>query len=281
MAGFVKIYGSIIRSTVWQQPATTKLVWLTMLILADHRGKVEASIPGLAATAGVTLEECEAALTCFLSPDKYSHSKVDGGRRIRECFGGWTITNHEFYRDLRTPKQIADADRIAAKRAARDTLTTVATGATCRVVATDRDRDREEDKSTSSSAPPAPSPDQPLPLDAPRAQPEPTASAPADAVRVFDHWRAKLEHPRAKLDPKRTRLIRDRLKQFSADDLCRAVDGCARSDFHMGKHPKTQGQRHDAIELICRDAAHVEKFLELAERPSTNGGTPFDKEVFL
>lgn len=117
MSGFVKIYGSILRSSVWQLPVETKIVWITMLALADENGVVESSIPGLAATAGVSIQKCEAALRCFMAPDRYSGSDVDEGRRIRPCRGGWVIINHKFYRELRTKKQVREADRIAGKRA--------------------------------------------------------------------------------------------------------------------------------------------------------------------
>jgi hypothetical protein len=86
----------------------------------------------------------------------------------------------------------------------------------------------------------------------------------SEVVRhVFEHYRARLRHPRAKLDGKRAGLIRARLRDFSAEELCRAIDGVAQSDFHMGRHPKTLGQRHDDVELIFRDVAHVEKFLDI------------------
>src|SRR3954470_18554878 len=140
MSSFVKIYGSIIRSTVWQQPAATKLVWLTMLILADQDGVVESSIPGLAATAGVSIEECESALAVFLAPDRYSHSKVDEGRRVRVLHNGWLIINHGYYRELRTEKQVRDANRQALKRA-RDTGDMSQHEATCRNVAADSNTD--------------------------------------------------------------------------------------------------------------------------------------------
>ena len=125
---FVKIYGSILRSSVWQEPLATKITWITMLALADADGLVEASIPGLAAAAGVSIEDCEKALACFLAPDRYSGSKVEEGRRVRECRGGWVVINHRYYRELRTEKHAKDAARLAAKRAlgVSPTKTTVA-----------------------------------------------------------------------------------------------------------------------------------------------------------
>lgn len=141
MSSFVKIYGSILRSSVWQQPLATKVVWITMLALADVNGVVEASIPGLAAIAGVSLEECEAALQCFLSPDRYSSSKIDEGRRIRERRGGWTVTNHNYYRELQTEKQARDAARMAQARAARLVANTSDMSPTSRDVLANTDPD--------------------------------------------------------------------------------------------------------------------------------------------
>ena len=85
---FVKLFGSILDSTVWQEPATTRVVWITMLAMTDESGFVAASVPGLAHRAGVTLEECETALAAFLRPDPYSRTKEHEGRRIEADDGG-------------------------------------------------------------------------------------------------------------------------------------------------------------------------------------------------
>jgi hypothetical protein len=108
---FVKIYGSIIRSTVWQTAPHVKLTWVTMLILADSEGRVEGSIPGLANTAGVTIEQVEEALELFRQPDKYSRTKDHDGRRIQDIRGGWLVLNHNLYRDMRTETQQKEAAR--------------------------------------------------------------------------------------------------------------------------------------------------------------------------
>jgi hypothetical protein len=92
---------------------------------------------------------------------------------------------------------------------------------------------------------------------------------PTPVTRVFDAWRHKLGHHRAKLDGKRRRLITARLQERPVEELLRAIDGVLKSDWHMGRDPKTAGQRYDDIEIIFRDAAHVEKFIELA-----SGGSP-------
>lgn len=90
----------------------------------------------------------------------------------------------------------------------------------------------------------------------------------SDSVRtVFDHWKRTMNHPKALLDAKRDRVIRARLKDgYTAEQLCLAVDGCKASEFHMGANDSHQV--YDDIELICRGAANVEKFISMSESPT-------------
>jgi hypothetical protein len=97
---FTKLFNSILDSTIWQESKETKLVWITMLAMCDKSGEIHAAIPGLAARAGVTIDECEKALECLKSEDKYSRTKVENGRRISEIDGGWALINHGKYRAL-------------------------------------------------------------------------------------------------------------------------------------------------------------------------------------
>jgi hypothetical protein len=57
MPGFTKLFNSILSSTVWREPLATKVVWITMLALADRDGIVEAALPGLAHLAGVDVDQ--------------------------------------------------------------------------------------------------------------------------------------------------------------------------------------------------------------------------------
>jgi hypothetical protein len=98
MVGFTKLFSSIVHSTVWREKDHVRLVWITMLALADKNGNVEASIPGLADAARVTIKECEDALERFQKPDKYSRSVEHEGRRVKPVDGGWLLLNYEKYR---------------------------------------------------------------------------------------------------------------------------------------------------------------------------------------
>jgi hypothetical protein len=115
MAGFTKLFGSLIGSTVWLEDSDTRVVWITMLALADANGIVGASVPGLAKLAGVPREACEYALDKFLSPDPDSRSKEHEGRRIQEVDGGWHLLNYAKYRE----KRDADVRREQNKQAMR------------------------------------------------------------------------------------------------------------------------------------------------------------------
>jgi hypothetical protein len=101
MSGYTKLFESITDSTIWRAPDTTRLVWITMLAMADQHGYVGASVPGLADRAKVSLEACLTALECFLAPDEWSRSKEYDGRRIAEVDGGWLLLNHAKYRAAR------------------------------------------------------------------------------------------------------------------------------------------------------------------------------------
>lgn len=112
---FVKLHGSILDSSVWSLPHPTRIVWLTMLAMADEHGIVEASVDGLARRAVVTIDECRQALASFLGPDPMSR---DGGsgERIEKVPGGWLVLNHANYRDRQTRQQILTAARVARHR---------------------------------------------------------------------------------------------------------------------------------------------------------------------
>lgn len=110
---YVKLFESILDSTVWLEDLHVKVVWITMLAMKDADGIVHASIPGLAKRAGVTLAQCEESLAKFLGPDPYSSSKEHEGRRVAEVDGGWRVLNHDKYRDQ------LDQDDQRAKAAER------------------------------------------------------------------------------------------------------------------------------------------------------------------
>ena len=111
MTGYTKLFSSIIHSTVWRAPDHVRLVWVTMLAMANKHGEVEASMPGLADAARVSLAECTSALEILTAPDIHSRSKEHEGRRIRPIDGGWVLLNHGKYRAKMSAADLAEKNR--------------------------------------------------------------------------------------------------------------------------------------------------------------------------
>ena len=97
---YVKLFSSILTSSVWAEDAKTRIVWITLLALADREGDVQSSPSGLARLANVTLKDCHSALTRFCAPDTESGTQEYAGRRIEEHEGGWHILNYTKYRAM-------------------------------------------------------------------------------------------------------------------------------------------------------------------------------------
>lgn len=91
--------------------------------------------------------------------------------------------------------------------------------------------------------------------------------ASVDVQEVFDYWKQVLNHPQAKLDAKRAKVIGARLADgYTVGDLCRAIDGCCKSPHHMGQNASRTV--YDDIELICRDGSHVDGFIKKSDIPA-------------
>ena len=100
MSGFTKVFANILDSTVWSLSKDARLLWITMLVKKDRNQNIRASVPGLAHAARLSLEETLKALDELSTPDPYSQSKEEEGRRITAIDGGWHIVNGAKYRDM-------------------------------------------------------------------------------------------------------------------------------------------------------------------------------------
>ena len=82
-------------------------------------------------------------------------------------------------------------------------------------------------------------------------------------VRIFEHWKATWNHPRAKLDPKRQRIIATALKRYTETDLRACIVGYLNSSHHCGENDRRAV--YDDIGLLLRDAAHIDAGLAFGE----------------
>lgn len=113
---FTKLFSSITDSTIWVEDNETRIVWITMLAMADQTGYVGASVPGLAARARISVEATRAALVKFMSPDPDSRSKEHDGRRVEEVDRGWVLLNYEHFREMRDEGVRREYDRMRKRR---------------------------------------------------------------------------------------------------------------------------------------------------------------------
>ncbi|SPA17218.1 hypothetical protein [Cupriavidus taiwanensis] len=90
-----------------------------------------------------------------------------------------------------------------------------------------------------------------------------------DTDAVFEHWRQAMHSPRSRLDDRRRKVIRNALTLgYSVRQLCDAIDGCASSAWHMGRNDR--GVAFNGIDLILRDAEHVDRFVAMRTAPPMN-----------
>jgi hypothetical protein len=118
---FVKLYSTTLYSTIWRESMGVRLVWMTLLMLADPKGRVLMTMEALAAIARVPEQETKEAIEKFLSPDPGSGSKEFEGRRLKEILRGWHILNYDKYRGLRDPSLRREYLRIK-KQESRERL---------------------------------------------------------------------------------------------------------------------------------------------------------------
>lgn len=96
---------------------------------------------------------------------------------------------------------------------------------------------------------------------------------PPEFWEVFEHWKLAMNHPGARADDKRERVILARLRDgFTVEDMKSAIDGCRLSSWHNGTDPKnTSGVIYDQLPTILRDADQVEKLMGIAKTANGNG----------
>jgi hypothetical protein len=128
---YVKAFQSLLDSSIWAESSDIRIVWMTMLLMANQDGMVLAAAPGIANRARVDLDICIQALKKFQEPDPDSRTMEYEGRRIERVDGGYLILNYTKYRQLRDESQRREyarqymADR--RERARKESLTPVNT----------------------------------------------------------------------------------------------------------------------------------------------------------
>lgn len=89
---------------------------------------------------------------------------------------------------------------------------------------------------------------------------------------IFNFWKQIMNKPKAVLDTKRKRAIKNQFLEYSSlhddvvDFLKKAIVGCSRSAWHMGNNP--QRKLYNDISNIFGDSSKVERFVEESNKKS-------------
>lgn len=108
---FVKLFSSIVTSSLWNEDSDSRVVWITMLALANSHGQIISTVSALSRIANVPPETCQKAINTFCSPDQDSRTKTDEGRRLRVIDGGWELVNYELYKQMMSEEDRKDYQR--------------------------------------------------------------------------------------------------------------------------------------------------------------------------
>lgn len=108
---------------------------------------------------------------------------------------------------------------------------------------------------------------------------------PPDAVqKVFEYWQTKLGKENHSLTADRRRIIQTRLKCFSVEQLCSAIDGTFKDDWLMGRDVKSTKPYND-FETIFKNDSKVETLIEQSKvtgngSNKNNSGKRSNAEIF-
>lgn len=108
---FTKLFSSITESTIWAEPDHIRIAWITMLAMADRKGRVWSSLPGLANRARISIDQAKESIDRFLAPDEHSRTEDNDGRRICKIDGGWRLLNYEKYRAIKDDEAVLHSKR--------------------------------------------------------------------------------------------------------------------------------------------------------------------------
>ncbi len=112
---WIPLFQDIRNSSMWAHDSDTRIVWFTLLTLADPEGYVPAAIPGIAIAANVPIAKVREAIALFEAPDPDSRSEAHEGRRLQKVERGWLILNFAEHRK----RAQQEADKARKRRWAR------------------------------------------------------------------------------------------------------------------------------------------------------------------
>lgn len=119
---YVKIYNQILNSSIADN-RKLRHFFIDLLLCADPEGNVVMTKSSIAGAIRADISEVEWGLAELMKPDPENGGRVPDheGRRIAPLEGrgyGWKILNYEFYRDMKSARELREktAERVARWR---------------------------------------------------------------------------------------------------------------------------------------------------------------------
>jgi hypothetical protein len=117
---YSKLHASIVNSSLWMERDQDRLLFITLLAIADRDGVVYGSKAGLARIANIEPALADSAFSRLQEPDPDSSDRMRNpdseGRRIEEVPGGFKLINFDYYRGLRNDDDRREQNRQAQER---------------------------------------------------------------------------------------------------------------------------------------------------------------------
>ena len=120
MNTYAPLFKGLVESSIWLEPDTVRIVWITMLALKDRDHVVRHNAFQIGRFAVKSEQEVIEALKVLSSPDtRRIEPQPFEGRRIERVESGWLILNGEkyFQQAKLTYKIISNRDAVARHRA--------------------------------------------------------------------------------------------------------------------------------------------------------------------
>jgi len=266
--GFGKFFSSCFIGSMAGAGPNVFSVWGYVIANAVD-GQVELNPIVLAAVIGMGEKDVAEAIEFLCAEDPNSRNPADGGKRlVKEGSFAYRVVSHDIYRAMRNEDARREYNRVKQKecrerkkrsaktrssKLAKNVKQVVNDMSTCqpRSAKTETETETEAETETETELP---GPNGPS-----------STSGKADVVRgqvreLFEYWAKRMQKPgSARLTAGRRAKVEARLREgYSVEDIKAAIDGCARSKFHMGENDG--GRVHNDLELICRSGSKLEGF---------------------
>lgn len=97
--GFTKLDENILLSSIMSEDSDTFKVWIALLASCRENGISPATIPYLSSVCRIDIKKVQESIVKLSSPDEFSRSLENEGRRIERVDGGFSILNYHKYRE--------------------------------------------------------------------------------------------------------------------------------------------------------------------------------------